>query len=128
MKSSTKQWSKIDSTKKSDSLIDGNLLILKSLNKHDLTNFECVSQNENLIIHKILNLNINDYNKNFKHLNYNDDLKIFIVKEMSDLRLGGKLTLKCANQGFFFTVNSKIGVGRPKPVYVIGRKTLLIYT
>ena len=98
MVSSLIWWSKIDTTKMSNSAIEGNLLILKSLNKHDLDNFECVSRNEFLTLHKRLKLDQNEYGRNFKTFIGNDP-KIFMVKDMSDMRFGGRLTLKCGNEG-----------------------------
>jgi hypothetical protein len=99
-------WSKINLSKKSNSAIEGNLLILKSLNKHDLDNFECVSQNKLLTLHNKLKLDNNEYNRNFKTFIGNDP-KISVIENMSDLRLDGRVTLKCGNDGIIIIFKKK---------------------
>ena len=64
-----------------------------------MDNFECITRNEYLTIHKKLKLDPNEYFKNFKTLNDRNP-KIFIVNEQSDLKIGGRLTLKCGSEGF----------------------------
>ena len=75
------------------------------MNKHDLDNFECVSRNEFLTLHNKLKLDQNEYSRNFKTFTENDP-KIFVIKEMSDMRLGGRLTLKCGNEGLIFILGN----------------------
>jgi hypothetical protein len=58
-----------------------------------------VSQLGYYVIYKKLALNDQEYSRNYQILKSNNDLKISVVSELSDLRIGGKVVLKCGQQG-----------------------------
>lgn len=80
--------------------MDEDRLTVSRLNKYDLENFECRSQYESSVVSKRLELNADEYKREMSHFYATTrNLEIVLVKELSDLRLGGKITLKCTNEG-----------------------------
>lgn len=75
-------------------------LTIQRLNKYDLENFECVSEYENSVVTKRLYLNADEYKKEMNSFYATTrNLEIVLMRELSDLRVGGKITLKCTNEG-----------------------------
>lgn len=104
-------WHKIDHTKPSQFRVEneGERLTISRLNKYDLENFECRSESyeegggsgeQAHVATKRLELNADEYTRELAHFYATSRrLEIFVVPELSDLRLGGKVTLKCTNEG-----------------------------
>lgn len=100
MPDSVNTWHKLDKTKVTQSAIERDRLLIYRLNKYDLNNFECKSENEYSTVQKRLELSSDEYNKELNNFYATSrNLNIVLVKELSDLRIGGKITLKCTNEG-----------------------------
>ena len=100
MPASNNWWIKIDPSKKSNSIIERNRLVINKLNKYDLNNFECVSEHDYLTKHKILELDREEYMRNVDNYFSNErNLNILLLNDVSDLRIGGIIYLKCTNEG-----------------------------
>lgn len=110
-------WHKLDQGKPSQFRVDDDRLSITRLNKYDLENYECRSEYENSVISKRLELNAEDYKKEMSQFYATRrKLEIVLVPELSDLRTGGRITLKCTNEGdnspknllsFFYDCNKK---------------------
>lgn len=94
-------WHKIDHSKPSQFRAEEDRLSISRLNKYDLSNFECRSEYENSQVKRRLELNGDEYKREMNNFyTTTRHLEIVLVKELSDLRLGGKVTLRCTNEGF----------------------------
>lgn len=93
-------WHKIDHSKPSQFRAEEDRLSIMRLNKYDLSNFECRSEYENSHAKRRLELNGDEYKREMANFyTTSRHLEIVLVKELSDLRLGGKVTLRCTNEG-----------------------------
>jgi len=93
-------WIKSDPTKITDSEIDGDRLIIHSLSKYDLDNFECVSDyGYRRTEYKRLKLDPLVYESELdKFYAKSKNLRIILLDELSEIRFGGRLFLKCTEE------------------------------
>lgn len=93
-------WIKSDPTKITDSEIDGDRLIIHSLSKYDLDNFECVSDyGFRRTKYKQLKLDPMVYQSELnKFYEKTKNLRIVLLDELSEIRLGGRVFLKCTDE------------------------------
>ncbi|RNA33971.1 hypothetical protein BpHYR1_035155 [Brachionus plicatilis] len=92
-------WNKIDRTKSSVSSIKGNRLSIRKLNKYDLNNYECFSESTTVKLIKNLELDAVEYFKESEYFyNITRNLAIHLIKNMTELKIGGKVTLKCTQE------------------------------
>lgn len=65
-----------------------------------MNNYECYSESNRIKLIKNLELDAFEYFKESEYFfNLTRNLAIHLVKNMSDLKIGGKIALKCTNEG-----------------------------
>jgi hypothetical protein len=95
-------WIKIDKSKKSNAVLDGDRLVIYRLNKYDLNNFACESREGTRRVERPLELDANEYYRQMDSFYmHTRNLNIILINEKSDLRMGGHLVLKCTDEVSF---------------------------